>query len=130
LHVLVNHCFGMSILVITLNAFLSAAFTLYYAILDHSKTVVSDFITQPVIHTCHIAFLFVVLVTTCDRSNAIVSEHWKSPESFIWFFVDSKHQSPSQPNRKRCFSSSDKRVFSSIDSAPEILVHGSQLFWR
>jgi hypothetical protein len=74
LHVLVNHCFGMSILVITLNAFLSAAFTLYYAILDHSKTVASDFITQPVIHTCHIAFLFVVLVTTCDRSNGIVSE--------------------------------------------------------
>ena len=73
LHVLLNHCFGMSLLVITLNAFLSAAFTLYYAILDHSKTVASDFLTQPLVHTCHIAVLFVVLVISCDKSNETVS---------------------------------------------------------
>lgn len=79
LHVLINHCFGMSILVITLNALLSAAFTLYYAILDHSKAIefTSEIITQPMVHTCHIAFLFIVLVTTCDKSNEIVSKNLK-----------------------------------------------------
>jgi hypothetical protein len=74
LQVLLNHCFGLSLLVITLNALLSAAFSLYYAILDHSKTVQTEFLTHPVIHTCHIAALFVILVDSCDKSNEIVSK--------------------------------------------------------
>jgi 7tm Chemosensory receptor len=75
LHVLLNHCFGMSILVITLNAFLSVAFTLYYAILDHSTNVPMEILTQPMVHTCHIAAFFVVLVTSCDKCNDIVSKY-------------------------------------------------------
>lgn len=78
MHELLNCCFGMSILVIMMNACLSAAFTLYFTILDSSKMVTSEFITQPAIHTFHIAFLFVVLVHTCDTSNDIVSEMEKA----------------------------------------------------
>lgn len=74
LHVSLNFCFGLSILVITGNAFLAAAFTLYFTILDNSKVITNEFIIQPMVHTFHIAVLFIIMVYTCNESHDIVSK--------------------------------------------------------
>jgi 7tm Chemosensory receptor len=72
LHVSVNRCFGFSILMITLNALLSTAFTLYYSILSHANNITIDFVAQPSTHTLHIAVLFIVMIYTCEESDAAV----------------------------------------------------------
>lgn len=72
-HQSLNHCFGFSILVITMNAYISAAFTLYFSVLSHAEELTFDFIAQPALHTFHIAILFVVMVYNCECSNAMVN---------------------------------------------------------
>lgn len=73
LHVSINRCFGFSILMITLNALLSSAFTLYFSILSHAKNITIDFVAQPSTHMMHIAVFFVFMVYTCEQSDAAVS---------------------------------------------------------
>jgi 7tm Chemosensory receptor len=72
LHVSINRCFGFSILMITLNALVSTAFTLYFNILSHVKNITIDFIAQPSTHMMHIAVLFVFMIYTCEQSDAAV----------------------------------------------------------
>lgn len=74
LHESLSHCFGFSILVITLNAFLSAAITLYFSVVLLSQAITVDFITQPLIHIFHISILFVVMIYSCECSNALVTK--------------------------------------------------------
>lgn len=73
LHESLSYCFGLSILVITLNALMSAAFSLYFSILSHSNNITIDFIAEPSLHTFHISILFVIMIYTCETSGAIVS---------------------------------------------------------
>lgn len=72
LHQSLNFCFGFSLLTITLNAFLCSTFTIYFNILANAQNVTIDFITQPTLHTFHIAALFVVMVYTCETSGSLV----------------------------------------------------------
>lgn len=73
LHETLSYCFGLSILVITLNALISTAISLYYSILSNSKVITIDFIANPSLHTFHISILFVIMIYTCETSAAIVS---------------------------------------------------------
>lgn len=73
LHQLMCRSFGFSLLAITLNALTSAAISLYFSILSHSKNVTIDFVAEPSLHTFHIGILFVILVNTCETSNELVS---------------------------------------------------------
>lgn len=72
LHESLNRCFGLSILVITLNALMSSAFNLYLSILTHSKNITVGFISGPALHSFHITILFFFLVHTCQNSDALV----------------------------------------------------------
>lgn len=73
LHKSLNHCFGLSIMVITLNALMSISFTLYFSISSISKNITVQFIVTTSLHTFHISFLFIVMIITCETSNELVS---------------------------------------------------------
>ena len=69
LHKSLNHCFGLSILVIIFNALTSITFTLYFNISSSSENVTVQFIATPTLHTFHIFFLLIVMIFTCESSN-------------------------------------------------------------
>lgn len=73
LHVLINQCFGFSILVITLNILLSIAFSLYLSVLSHSKNITVEFIVEPSLSSFHIIILFIFMINTCEKSDALVN---------------------------------------------------------
>lgn len=81
-HESLNRCFGFSILVITLNALMTAAFSFYFSILSLSKNITVAFIIDPSLHMLHILCLFILMIHTCETSNALVSSlkslHWLS----------------------------------------------------
>lgn len=72
-HQLLCRCFGLSLLVIIFNAFLSATCILYFSILINSRNITITSITQPLLHTLHIAVLFLITVNSCEASDALVS---------------------------------------------------------
>lgn len=72
-HKSLSDCFGFSMLVVTLNTFLGIAFTLYISILTKSKDISIEFVTHLPLHTFHIAIMFVGMIYTCERSDAVVS---------------------------------------------------------
>jgi len=69
LHQLINDCFGSSILIITVNAFFSAAFSIYFSATVNSGNISVALFQDPAIHSLHIAIIFIFLTNTCERSN-------------------------------------------------------------
>lgn len=68
-----NECFGLSVLVITMNALFAATFTLYFNIITNSRNITPTFVTQPAIHVFHLAILFIVMVNSCEDSGVLVN---------------------------------------------------------
>lgn len=130
LHVSLSQCFGFSILVITFNAFVSAAFTLYFGVVPSNKIVNLDFFIIPSLHALHIAILFIVMVYTCEASDALVNKFDNSsmnPNNFHVFLVP-RHEPSPKSNFQERFLSANQRIFLATNSAPEIFVHSSPLF--
>lgn len=96
LHESLSYCFGSSILIIMLNALLSATYSLYFSILSYSNNLSIFFVAEPSLHTFHISILIVVMIYTCETSDTIVSD-MKVDQFINWCpFTGAEHQPSSQ----------------------------------
>lgn len=136
LHQSLCHCFGFSILVITLNGFLSATFTFYFSILmdsrKNSNIISTEFITKPLLHTTHIAILFVVMIYSCDMSDALVSDNLQlsatcSAFLMIRVIIGTRHQPPLESDHQECFLSANQRIFTTNYASSKISIYSSSL---